>query len=262
MQPHRNSSPIRARNCCHLTRTFGSSSRTRPRVIYILLHLSLLVSRSARLPFPLPLSPVTFPAGLKRSASPLEHDLLKRTRLAQDAPSLVAQPSNFKTLQSNPSEMVLEDRPSSNSNVAPIALLYPGFGLFYDVILGRSSIDVTKYQAPVDRLAQAMVQTYEHEHQRRDEGIKYLNEIFLCRPGSNYTISAASIGSCTSDGHGLGPERSPIIMVEFKNELTGISSFPHIQAAAYVARLHVKMATPNLFEQWRLPCLGITIVGK
>ena len=46
-----------------------------------------------------------------------------------------------------------------------------------------------------------------------------------------------------------------------KNEASGTGSIPIIKAVAYVARTQIKMLN-DMFCGWRVPCLGVTIVGK
>jgi len=48
---------------------------------------------------------------------------------------------------------------------------------------------------------------------------------------------------------------------EFKNSIAGISSLPAVELVGYVARLNSRM-DQQLYEGWRVPCLGLTIIGK
>ncbi|KAJ2935505.1 hypothetical protein H1R20_g1589, partial [Candolleomyces eurysporus] len=203
-------------------------------------------------------------ATLKRSASPLlQHDLLKRTKLAQDAPSQVARSSTYKSIQHNPSEKILDDRPSPDADIAPIALLYHGFGHFEDIIACRKATDIERFKPAVDNFAETMSRFYRHEDERRDAGLPLLNIILAIRGDSaTPSLSAAAIGSVRSNGHSVGRHDGPITVVEFKNELTGIIALPHVEAVAYVAHLHARIdGRRQLFQKWRIPCLGITVIG-
>ncbi|KAF8622261.1 hypothetical protein AX15_007155 [Amanita polypyramis BW_CC] len=52
------------------------------------------------------------------------------------------------------------------------------------------------------------------------------------------------------------------MIVEFKNKITGITSIPKIEAAAYVAQLNIASRYQSgLFDQWRVPCLRLTVIG-
>ena len=70
-------------------------------------------------------------------------------------------------------------------------------------------------------------------------------------------LAATSIFSYRSDGlHG-----GAVCVTEFKNEIHGISLVPYVEATAYAVQTHTAMI-PALFQGWRLPCLGLTIVGE
>ena len=52
------------------------------------------------------------------------------------------------------------------------------------------------------------------------------------------------------------------MVAELKNKIVGISSIPQVELTCYVARLNVvrMKAHPQLFQQWRVPCLGLIII--
>lgn len=208
---------------------------------------------------------IPFQAGLKCAASPsvLQSSLLKRAKLIETAPSLIAQPSRYRSLQGNPSQKVFDDRPS-DPDIAPIALLYHGFGHFQDIISHREAVNTKRWRSGVDRFAEAMSCYYSREDERRDAALSELNSIFSAHVGAIIpSFHAASIGPVRSDGHSVGRHSQPLHVIEVKNELTGIQSLPHIEAVAYIGRLHNSMASEAkcLLEQRRMPCLGMTIVG-
>ncbi|TFK18037.1 hypothetical protein FA15DRAFT_731608 [Coprinopsis marcescibilis] len=206
------------------------------------------------------------PTGLKRAASPslLQYDLLKRAKLIDLAPSQIAKPAQYKSLQQNPSQKILDDRPSPDVDVAPIALLYHGFGHFEDIITCREAINIEQCRSSVDAFAEAMSCFYPTENDRRDAALPHLNGIFSAHVGATIpSVHPAFIGTAGSDGHSVGRHGQPLNVIEIKNEQAGIQALPQIEAAAYVGRLHNSMmpAARVLLEQWRMPCLGITIIG-
>jgi hypothetical protein len=171
-------------------------------------------------------------------------------------------------MQATPNQKLLDDRPVPDTSIAPLALLYPGFGIFDDIVAGRESVDTQELQIikpGVVALATAMSATYQREDERRDKGLGLLNNILASGHGLGpyNTLTSASIGSVRSDGHSVGPGGVPLTVVEFKNNLTGIKADPCVEAVAYVTHLHMAMEkNDDLFRGWRLPCLGITIVGE
>jgi len=206
----------------------------------------------------------------KRAFSEQEDALrrVKRTKIVTIAPSSVAKPDVFDNLE--PTEKILDDRPEPDPNIPPFALLYEGFGHFLDIMDGcdvpeLADIDVMKLHNEVDELATKMNRYYNYEYERRDAALPCLTRIFSARQGIKIPpLSAAGIGSVTSDGHNTGPHRAATAVVEIKNRITLINAIPHIELACYVARLNAigMDEHPELFQQWRVPCLGLTIVGE
>ncbi|CAA7260634.1 unnamed protein product [Cyclocybe aegerita] len=74
------------------------------------------------------------------------------------------------------SEKVLDDRPVPDEDIAPVELLYDGFGLFTDIFNGKdnipglSEVDRAGVRAAVDDFAAKMCLAYEKEDDCRDEG--------------------------------------------------------------------------------------------
>ena len=56
------------------------------------------------------------------------------------------------------------------------------------------------------------------------------------------------------------------MVVEYENEITGISAIPQVEFACYAARLNAMMNSTEAHRQlslgWRVPCVSLTIVGK
>jgi hypothetical protein len=175
----------------------------------------------------------------------------------------VARSPNYQSLQADPFQKILDDRPSPDADIAPIALLYHGFGRFEDVIACPKATLVEQFKPAVDKFAEAMSRFYP-EDQRRDAGLPLLNAIFAIRAEKMIpSLSAAAIGSVRSNGHSVDRHGMVNTVVELKNELAGISSIPHVEVVAYAAHAHARIdGTQRLLEGWRVPCLGITIVGE
>ena len=108
-----------------------------------------------------------------------------------------------------------------------------------------------------------MAEFFESEDDRCDQGLPLLNAIFSCRKENVLALHVESFCSYRSDGHNLAAHQSPGTVVEFKNKITGITSIPEIEAAAYVAQLNIASRyRSKLFGRWRMPCLGLTVIGE
>ncbi|KAI9438221.1 hypothetical protein H4582DRAFT_2076825 [Lactarius indigo] len=131
-----------------------------------------------------------------------------------------------------------------------------------DDVPGLADIEVAKLQMAVDAFATEMTRFFENESQRRDKGLELLRGIFAARRGTPIPrMFASAIGSVVSDGHNVAVGGTSSIVVEFKNSPTDISAVPQVQVAGYVAHLNAALAK-GAFLQWRVPCLGLTIVGE
>ena len=107
-----------------------------------------------------------------------------------------------------------------------------------------------------------MTQFFDAEHERRDRGLRHPNNIFKARRlDSIPRISPSPIGTVASDVHNVADDGTTSIVVEFKKEQVGNSASPQVELAGYVAHLFSEM-NPEVYEQWRVPCLGLTIVGE
>jgi len=86
----------------------------------------------------------------------------------------MGQPHTYEKLQREPSQRILDDRPTPDDDMPPISLLYDGFGSFLDITNGRNNVpgmadvNVPELQAAVDELANAMIEYYENENARRE----------------------------------------------------------------------------------------------
>jgi hypothetical protein len=130
-----------------------------------------------------------------------------------------------------------------------------------DDVPGLADIDDRELQHAVDDLATKMTAYFTDENNRRDTALPCLNRIFSARSVTKIPqLFPAAIGSILSDGHNIAVHGSGTMAVEFKNALAGISSLPPIELTGYVARLDTRM-DERLYLGWRVPCLGLTIVG-
>ena len=165
-------------------------------------------------------------------------------------------------LQGNSEQRIWDDRPEPDP-VPPISLLYEGFGHFLDTF-SRRDVYWLQLETAVDSFAVAMTKFYSDESRRRSAGLETLNKIFSFR--DRQPLMAAAIGNVRTDGHYNGPHGAASCIVKFKNELVDIHSIPVVELTSYAAHSHAEaMGSPigrALFQGWRVPCLGLTVVGK
>jgi hypothetical protein len=186
------------------------------------------------------------------------------------APSTVSKPSEFQTYQST-SNRILNDRPSKDAKVPPIALLYPPFGDFIDHIRERTEkelgVDLRKFQFAVDEFASVMCNHFENEPERRDAVLPVLNDIFECyEPFSLPLITPSKIaGERMSDGHANGPAEVMETVVEIKSEFGSGQTDPEIQSTSYFLQMyyaHIRDGPyKESFQKYLCPTLAVTIIG-
>lgn len=183
----------------------------------------------------------------------------------------MAQPSCYENNQHNSSEKILDDRPEPDADIAPISLLYDGFGDFLDIfdgktdVAGLSEINIAELQKAVDDFAQKMCRFYDDEDGRRTTALRALNCIFSARTGTAIpSLHAAAIGSVRTVGYNVARHGGGALIVGFKNQSAGNKAIAEVELTGYVARLHATGMDEHrdLFERWRVPCLGLTVVGK
>ncbi|KAF8478986.1 hypothetical protein DFH94DRAFT_746856 [Russula ochroleuca] len=199
----------------------------------------------------------------------------KRTREVGDvlnskiyttSPSQMGKLREYKSLQQDQNKRILDDRPVPDS-VPPASLLYDGFGHFMDIFRHRKdvydlSLKRRNLELAVDNFAELMTDFHDNEDGRKMKGLLALNEILS---NNSNKLAAASIDSTSihSDGHYNGPHDAVSCIVGFKNELVDISSMPLVELIGYVAHSHAQSMARHeeLYKGWRVPCLGMTIVG-
>jgi Crinkler effector protein N-terminal domain len=199
------------------------------------------------------------------------YEAFKRQKVVTMAPSDLATSSEYEPLQNLSTERILDDRPEPDLDIPPIPLLYDGFGHFLDIMDGRTDIpglnlvDMRKLQAGVDKLAHRMCLFYTHEDERRDRALPILNEILAAHSGVQIPlVQPASIGPVRSGGHIIWRNGAVTLLTEFKNRSTGNNAMPDVELVGYVAHLHKQKMQDDkkLFREWRVPCLGLTVVGE
>jgi hypothetical protein len=158
---------------------------------------------------------------------------------------------------------ILDDRPRQDP-VPPASLLYDGFGHFMDDFRRREDAHdlATKrceVELAVDNFAEEMSSIYNNQAIKKSAGISALNEILSIDNDNELT---AADDDCVA--HYDGPHDAASCIVVFKSELVDISSIPAVELTSYVARSHAqsRIRFKELYSGWRVPCLGMTIVGK
>jgi hypothetical protein len=203
----------------------------------------------------------------KRTRSVDELKSIQDSRIFTTAPSQMGKLIEYKLLQQDPDWRILDDRPAPDL-VPPPSLLYGGFGHFLDIFRRREDVhDLTPkrrdLELAVDAFAEVMT-VFHQRDERKMEGLDALNEILSL--GSHNRLTAASVDTSRiqSDGHYNGPHGAISCIVEFKNELVDINSIPVVELTSYVAHSHAQAMKHHqgLYLGWRVPCLGLTIVGK
>ena len=198
-------------------------------------------------------------------------DRLKRTKLVISSPSTVAQPSKYEKNQNTPSEKILDDRPEQDADIPPFPLLYDGFGEFLDIVdgvtdvPGLSEVNTAELLWAVDDFAQKMCRFYKNEDQRRDTALPTLNGIFSARRGAPILVlHVSAIGSVRTDVHNVEKHGGGGIVTNFKNYAANSNAVAEVELVGYVAHLHAKGMEVHreLFERWRVRCLGLTVVGE
>lgn len=108
-----------------------------------------------------------------------------------------------------------------------------------------------------------MNEYYGDENMRRDAVLPCVTDIFSARRGIQIPeLHAEPMGSVRTDGHNTATHGAGTIVVEFRNKIAGINAIPQVELACHVARLNSTKVDEQLYLGWRIPCLGLTIVGE
>lgn len=188
--------------------------------------------------------------------------------LARLAPSTVAKPSVVRGIQNQPSDRVANDRPNSDAEHLPIALLYHGFGHFLDVANGASTdyilnIDWPQFESCVVDFMTSMNMYYFSEMDRSGQALCYLNDIFkYCLGGDTQPLTTGTdFPELCSEGHVLGPENTTEVVLQVKNELGSSDADPTIEVSAYYTQSLKEDSTKEVISHFLFPALGIVIIG-
>ena len=200
-----------------------------------------------------------------------------RMNIANQPPSRISEPKNYQALQKQPEQRILDDRPEADGLIPPISLLYDGFGIFEDVfreglpVPGESEILEAKLWDEANDFADQMAAFYGNEAERRGVIHGCLAKIFRARRDPLATgeeIMTSKIGSrqIISDGHSKGEHGAIVFCIKCKNELSGISCEPSAELVSCVASSFkdemLKGSHQALFNGWRTPTLGMTVIGE
>ncbi|KAF9647363.1 hypothetical protein BDM02DRAFT_3117161 [Thelephora ganbajun] len=202
-------------------------------------------------------------------------EIFGNLRITTTAPSQISKHREYTDLQGNPDQRILDDRPSADSFVTPIALLYDGFGIFDDIrdgfpVDGEHEIANGRLWDLVGGFAQKMAEFHVDEGTRRQSATGLLNDIFRARTNPetmSQNITGALVDSRTirTDGHVNGGHDAMVFCFECKNELSTIKSEPCAELVAYIASSFANEMRSErhqyLFTGWRTPCLGMTLIG-
>ena len=137
-----------------------------------------------------------------------------------------------------------------------------------DDVPGLADVDVPELWRAVDDLASKMTGFFDKEDGRRDAALPCLTRIFSARRGIKIPpLHVAAIGSVRTDVHNTATHGAGTMVVKFKNWSTGVSALPQVELACDVARLNATgmdedNACRQLYLRWRVPCVGLTIVGE
>ncbi|KAI9507750.1 hypothetical protein F5148DRAFT_75512 [Russula earlei] len=211
----------------------------------------------------------------KRSRPVDDLDSVLNSKLVNSTPSIISRTPDYMSLQQIPSEKILDNRPTPDL-VPPVSLLYDGFGHFTDTFR-RGKLDTLErdLELAVQSFAEKMTDFYRDEADRREEGVYALNEIFSLRGGGynerladgNATISVLddTIVPVPDRPYGYydGPHGAASCVVVFKNEFIDFTEVPYVELTAYVAQSHAQAIERHreVFNGWRVPCLGLTVLG-
>lgn len=199
-------------------------------------------------------------------------ELFDELDIARRSASDMAAGPVMRNTQENPTKRTLNDRPLSDSGVAPIALLYDGFGIFDDILQqipvpGEGAILGSRLMEEVQKFCMAMSAFYPDEAARLSMVIPSLEAIFDARTDSQTMepIQALVPGDdpLKTDGSMVGRHGAIAFIVECKNELVQISSEPHTELANCITKSFREGSRHRsmLFNGWRVPALGMIQAG-
>lgn len=128
-------------------------------------------------------------------------------------------------------------------------------------------MDTGALRTAVDLFAITSQSIFESEKHRQIAVLPLLNKILRAHSEILDGLSTTVMLNAITDGHVNhvnGPHGAIVTIAEFKNAITNITAIPEVQLASYVAHSFVEAIRGHseLFKAWRVPSLGISIIGK
>ncbi|KZT09106.1 uncharacterized protein LAESUDRAFT_748334 [Laetiporus sulphureus 93-53] len=195
---------------------------------------------------------------------------MRMQKVASIPPFTVARISVLASIQNDSEDRVLNDRPKTNMDIAPIALLYEGFGQFQDEFSaceGPFQLDITRTVNLINlmtKFADAMCTSYATEDERCTKALPLLNEISSIVVDDICPSEIPRCNACT-DGYSVSATGACDLVVEFRRD--GDSGSDAVaQGVSYLAHRHrdtveKNVANEHVYDEWRVPALLITVVG-
>ncbi|KAI9448535.1 hypothetical protein H4582DRAFT_2141800 [Lactarius indigo] len=175
-------------------------------------------------------------------------DSVQDSKRTKPVPPQIGETQSYKSLQQQPTEKILDDRPGPDP-VPPVSLLYDGFGYFMDAVRVREGVsDVSTkrrdLELAVDSFADEMTDFYPNDGSRSFRGLNALNNILALGDDEKPYDAAPCLGW-------------------FKNEFVDIASSPVADLAAYATRSRGQLMEhfKRVDSSWRTPFLGLTVIG-
>ena len=197
-----------------------------------------------------------------------DHGKYLHKSLGTLAPSVVAKSSEVYRVQRDPSDRLMNDRPQTDTDRVPIALLYHGFGRFLDALKGAStdhthSSDRQMFEEKVDEFVGFMNEYYRDESIRNKKAVKSLNGIFECVLENYRMLMPAIVSGTCSSGHALSPTQGIEIILEVKNELSGTGTDPISELSSHYTQAlkEEEHSLQGLLGCFSFPALGIVVIG-
>lgn len=200
--------------------------------------------------------------------------MLSNLAIVKESPSQISKHEEYQKLQNDSTQRNFDNRPFPDRLLPPISLLYDGFGVFADVrrgfpVPGEDDILENTLRVNVNKFVWEMGRFFGTEAMRRDTVISHLNVIFGTRknPGIVRDVIAGKFcpRDISSDGHMNGQHKTIMFCFECKNEQSGVSCNPSAQLVSYIASSFHELSKGEhraLLDTWRLPALGMTLVGE
>ncbi|KAJ7468506.1 hypothetical protein FB451DRAFT_1039424, partial [Mycena latifolia] len=195
---------------------------------------------------------------------------IDKSPVASAAPSVAEDP---KSVQHSIEVRVWNDRPHSETGIAPCALLYPAFGKFQDIFTGRSAaevelVDEARLQRAVLTFAAYGRRYYESGLETRDALLPLFNAIFAAHrqspawPTVSASSSASLPGLATDEHHNAG--QAARMVIDFRCDFHGHNCEAEYEALAYATQSHACATRSHAarYASTRMPALVIIVQGS